>query len=240
MLYLIGLGLENEDISTKAIKAMKSCSSLYLDSYTSLGINSEQLSSLIKKPIIPVQREFLENKLSFILGEAKTKDVAVLVQGDCLSATTHITLLLECKKHNIKYEIIHGISILTSIGETGLSLYNFGKTASIPFQRTNLKVPYQILKDNQKSGMHTLFLLDLDPKNNKFLSIPDAISYLLSQGMKDCLCIACCNLGTGKKIIKAGKARELLKENFHNYPQCLIIPGKTHFIEEEFLEQFRI
>ena len=240
MLYLIGLGLENDDLSGKALKAMMECSSLYLDSYTSIGINYEELAAKIKKPIIPVERNFLEEKTEFILGDAKYKDIAILVQGDCLSATTHLALLVECKKHNVKSKIINGISILTAISQTGLSPYNFGKTTSIPFELKNLKAPYQALKDNQSKNLHTLCLLDLDPRNNKFLSIPDAIIYLLRQGMENKLCIACSQLGTNKQIIKAGLARELIKEKFPNYPQCLIIPGKLHFTEEEFLEQFKI
>ena len=240
MLYLIGLGLENDDLTAKALKAMANCSSLYLDSYTSMGIDHEQLSKTIKKPIIPVDRKFLEDKTEFILGDAKYKDIAILIQGHPLAATTHLALLLECKKHNINYQIIHGISILTAVAETGLSLYNFGKIASIPFELKNTKSPYQILKDNQSKGMHTLFLLDLDLLNKKFLSIPDAISYLLKQGMDNKPCIACCQLGTKSRQIKAAPARTLIKEKFPNYPQCLIIPGKLHFTEEEFLLQFRI
>ena len=43
---------------------------------------------------------------------------------------------------------------------------------------------------------------------------------------------------TAKEIIKVGKARDLLKENFNIHPQCLIVTGKMHFIEEDFLKMF--
>lgn len=240
MLYLIGLGLEQDDITVKAMKAIKSCSSLYLDIYTSLGIDAERLSKLLGKAVVPAKREFLENKMDFILDEAKTKDVVVLVQGDCLSATTHVSLLLECRKRKILYQIIHGISVLTAVGETGLSLYNFGKIASIPFERKNLRVPYEILQQNVAAGMHTLFLLDLNPRERKFVSVIDAVEYLLKQGMEDRLCVGCCKLGTADAVIRVGRARWLLKENFKEFPQCLIIPGKMHFVEEEFLQNFRV
>jgi len=239
MLYLIGLGLENEDITAKAMKAMKQCSSLYLDSYTSLGADADELSRMLGKAVVPVKREFLEEKMDFILDEAKKKDVGVLVGGDCLSATTHVSLLLECRKRKITYQVVHGISILTAVGETGLNLYNFGKIASIPFERKNLKVPYEILKENLSKGMHTLFLLDLNPRERKFVSIVDAVDYLLKHGMEDRICVGCCKLGTPDAVIKAWKARQLLKENFKEFPQCLIVPGKMHFVEEEFLQGFR-
>ncbi|MDP2672419.1 MAG: diphthine synthase [Nanoarchaeota archaeon] len=240
MFYLIGLGLENDDITGKALKAIKECDSLYFENYTSVGIDLKKLSDLLDKEIIPVDREFVENKSDFILDEAKRKDVALLIQGDCLSATTHITLLEECREKKVHYKIINGISILTSVGRTGLSLYNFGKTVSIPFKRENVKVPYDVFKINHKEGMHTLFLLDLNPSENKFVSVPEALEYLLSLGMNDLLCVGCMNLGNSKEKIKTGKAKELMKEKFDEFPQCLIIPGKMHFMEEDYLKKFMI
>ena len=240
MFYLISLGLENDDVTAKAIKAMKECRTLYFEGYTSIGVDIERLSRLLDKNIIKVEREFIERKSDFILDEARKKNVGLLVQGDCLSATTHISLLMDCIKKKIPYNVVHGVSVLTAVGGTGLSLYNFGKTASIPFERNNLKVPYGILKENLSKGMHTLFLLDLDPKNNKFLSIPEALEYLLGKGMDNRMCVGCCGLGSENQIVKYGRAKELLKEQFKTYPQCLIIPGKMHFMEEEFLNKFRI
>jgi len=39
------------------------------------------------------------------------------------------------------------------------------------------------------------------------------------------------------QIIKAGKAQQLLKENFKNGMHCLIVPAKKmHFMEEEALK----
>jgi len=240
MFYLIGLGLTLDDVSGRAIKAMKECSTLYMDNYTSLGIGSEKLAGVIGKKIIPVERAFLENKMDFILDEARAKEIGVLVQGDCLSATTHISLLLECVKKGIKYKVVHGVSILTAVGETGLSLYNFGKIGSIPFERKNLKAPYTLLKENLKQGMHTLLLLDLSPRENKYVSVPDAVKYLLEQGMEDINCVGCCRLGMDDSKIVFGKAKCVMKEKFDKFPQCLIIPGKTHFIEEEFLNEFKL
>src|SRR3989344_1077028 len=232
MFYLIGLGLERDDISGKAIKAMKECDTLYFETYTSIGINVKELEEIIKKSIIPVDRQFVEGKSDFILDEAKSKNIGLVIQGDCLSATTHVSLLNDCVDKRIKYKIIHGVSILTAVGETGLSLYNFGKITSIPFEREKLKVPYEVLKANHKLGLHTLFLLDLNPGENKFVSVIDALEYLIDMGMDDLLCVGCMNLGTEKIKIKAGNAKELIKETFKEFPQCLIVPGKMHFVEE--------
>ena len=88
------------------------------------------------------------------LEEAKTKKLALLVIGDPLSATTHFEIISECKKRDITYEIIHSVSVLTAVAETGLSLYKFGKTVSIPFDNENLDSPYEILNQETEAGKY--------------------------------------------------------------------------------------
>ena len=70
---------------------------------------------------------------------------------------------------------------MTTIAETGLQLYKFGKTASIPFWTENHKPEsfFDYLEQNQSIGAHTLCLLDLDPENGKFLSLSSAIARIL-------------------------------------------------------------
>ena len=47
-----------------------------------------------------------------------------------------------------------------------------------------------------------------------------------------------CRLGTGKAIIKAGKVKDIRAYDFGEQVQCLIIPGKLHFVEEENLKNY--
>jgi len=54
--------------------------------------------------------------------------------------------------------------------------------------------------------------------------------------MNDRLCIGIERLGFKDEKIVVKNAKELLKIKFNRYPQCLIVPGKTHFIEEEALK----
>ena len=118
------------------------------------------------------------------LSLAKTQDMALLVVGDPLSATTHTDLLLRCQQHAIPYQVIHNTSIMTAIGMTGLSLYQFTPTLSIPFFTDAWKPMsfYEKLatfRGNQFSGdkttslnggetvlpkYHTLCLLDIKVK----------------------------------------------------------------------------
>lgn len=237
-LFLIGIGLEKDDISLKAINALKECNKIYLESYTSMGVSKEYLEKLLKKSIEPKDREFFENGSKKIILEAKKENVALLIQGDCLSATTHISILQEAMESKVKTEIIHGISIFTAISETGLSLYNFGKTTSIPFSYKNIKTPYEVIKSNLEKEMHTLVLLDLNPKENKFLEANEALKYLVSLGLEENKkAVICSKLGTKEKEIKRGKIKDLIKIKLKYFPQCIIIPGKMHFIEEEFLDK---
>ena len=237
-LFLIGIGLEEDDISLKAINSLKSCNKIYLESYTSIGISKEYLEKLLKKSIESKDREFFENESKKIIQEAKKENIGLLIQGDCLSATTHISLLQEAMESKVKTEIIHGISIFTAVSETGLSLYNFGKTTSIPFGYKNIKTPYEALKSNLEKEMHTLVLLDLNPKENKFLTASEGLKYLVSLGLDENKeAVICSKLGTNKKEIKKGKIKDLIKIKLKDFPQCVILPGKMHFIEEEFLDK---
>jgi len=49
-------------------------------------------------------------------------------------ATTHSDLVLRARDFNVKVKIIHNTSVFNTIADTGLSLYNFGKVASILLQ----------------------------------------------------------------------------------------------------------
>ena len=147
---------------------------------------------------------------------------------------------MRAKKEKIPIKIINGISILTAVGITGLSLYNFGKTVSIPFNNKEVNSTYSFYKNNKNIGLHTLFLLDLDPKNNRFLSVKEACSYLINKGeKKETLAIACARLGFENFKIKTGTLESLQKEDFGKPPYCLIIPGNLHFIEEEALKLWK-
>ena len=235
MLYLIGLGLELEDLSLKALKIIKKCKKLYLENYTSTGASIKELEKILKKQIIIAERSLIEYSQEKILNEAKKQNIAILVYGDPLIATTHINYIIDSQKIGVKTKVIHNVSIFNAVTETGLMIYNFGKTASIPFENENIKTPIEIINGNLKSGMHTLILLDLDPKNKKFMNIKDALQYLIKNNINR-LCMACSSVGTTKQEVKIGYTKDLLKLKFNKYPQCLIIPGKLHFREEEALE----
>lgn len=245
MLYIIGIGLSDEkDITIKGLEAVKKCDKVYLESYTSkLVCDISALESLYGKKVVPVDRAFVEGAEQ-LLAEAKQENVALLIIGDALSATTHWDLLQRAKE--IQTTVIHNASIFTAIAETGLQLYKFGKTTSIPFEQTT-ETPYNILKENQSIGAHTLLLLDLRPQENKYMTVNEAIEFMLKIEDKrkeaiiteETTCIGVARLGSKDQFIRAGRVKELLSIDFGKPVHALIVPGKLHFVEEEAMEQLR-
>lgn len=249
MLYLIGLGLSWKDLSLKALEILNKCDEVYLENYTSVSdFTVEQLSRLIGKKITLLDRKKTEEEMPF-LKNAHVKEVALLTLGDALSATTHFEILQMARKKKFETKVIHAPSIFTAVAETGLSLYRFGKTASIPIPEKGFLPEsfFDILVENLSIGAHTLVLLDLKPEQKKFLTIPEAIDILLNINenrklrvfIESTFCIGCARLGSENSLIKAGNAKVLHDANFGDAPFCLIVPAKLSHKEEEYLTKFQ-
>ncbi|MFH1439983.1 MAG: diphthine synthase [Candidatus Woesearchaeota archaeon] len=277
----LGLGNE-KDITVNGLECVKKCDIVYLENYTSkLQCNVEDIEKFYGKKIILAERGDVEGdeeksndkgkSKNPIIEDAKSKtadenigsentksakprekNVALLVIGDPMGATTHVDMMLRCKKLGIKTKVIHNASILNAVGIVGLELYKYGKTTSIPFPEENFQpeTAYDVLKDNLKMGLHSLCLLDLRPSENRFMTIGKAINILLNIESKrkekifteDTLCIGCARIGSDDMIIRCGKAKDLMdikKNDLGKPPHCLIIPGKMHFMEKEALKMWR-
>ncbi len=238
MLNIIGIGLSYKNITEEIIDIVKESNMIYLENYTSkYDMEKEGLENLFGKKIILANRNLVENSEE-IINNAQDKIVSFLVIGDVFSATTHIDLLIEAKKRDIKTKIIHNVSILTAVGETGLFLYNFGKITSIPFENKNVHEPLDVLEMNKRNNLHTLFLLDLNPSENKYMTIKEALEFLKLDD--DEFVVGCCAMGTRNSEIKYGTVKGIKECDFDSFPQCFIIPGKLHFVEEEALELYRL
>ena len=188
----------------------------------------------------------LKKKADEILDKATQNNVAFLVVGDVFSATTHCDLFLRAKEKKIDVKIIHNTSILTAIGQVGLSLYNYGKTTSMPFFEKSFEpeTPYDVIKINLKNGLHTLVLLDIKP--DKLMTVNIALKQLVeiedkrkeNVVSKNIRVVGCARLGSDDSVIKYGKISELLEFDFGSPLHCLIIPGKLHFVEEDLLKLY--
>jgi len=248
MLSLIGLGLWNEeDITLKGINRAKNADKVYIELYTSkwYGI-LEKLEKIIGKRIEILKRENLEEKSDQIVKEAMNKKVILFVLGDPLIATTHASLLFEAKKSGIKTEIIHNASIYSAIGETGLHAYKFGSTVTIPFpEKTSNKSPVstsKLIKENKKIGLHTLLLLDIISEKNRYMTPNEGMKILLGTKIftNDTEVVVFARAGSDKPLIIYGKVEDLIEKDFGEPPFVLILPGKLHFTEKEYLDMFRV
>lgn len=249
-LYLIGIGLNDEkDISVRGLETIRSCDAVYLESYSSLlNCSIPDLERFYGKRVIAADRKLVEQSEELITA-AVNKNVALLVIGDPWGATTHIDIMLRCRQKSIHFKVINNASIITAVGITGLQIYKFGKTTSVPYPDRNFRpeTSYEIINQNSLLGLHTLLLLDIRPDLGKFMTVAEAIDILLEIESKrqqrvftpETLCIGCARIGSDDFIIKAAAAKELKKSDFGRQPHCLIVPGELHFVEEEALRQWK-
>jgi diphthine synthase len=238
-LSLISLGLTDEkDMSLRALEEAQGCDALYAELYTmKLATTLDALSELIGKPVTILQRDDLEERSAKIIDKAKKSRIGILIGGDCLNATTHISLLLEAAKRSVETRIIHGSSIFSAIAETGLSLYKFGRTVTMPFQEKGpADTVLRGIQENLSEGLHTLVLLDLDNELNKYMSNSQAINGLIEAGFNpDTLVIGVARLGQPDATIMAGRAADIEALDFGKAPHSLVVPGQLHFLEEDAL-----
>ncbi|MFH1181500.1 MAG: diphthine synthase, partial [Candidatus Woesearchaeota archaeon] len=223
---------------------------IYLENYTSALINCpvEKLEKLYGKKILIAERELVEQS-DRIVEEASKVNVALLIIGDPLTATTHLDIMMRAKKIGIPVKVVHNASILSAVAITGLQPYKFGKTVTIPFPEINFKpeIFYEVLRQNKILGLHTLLLLDLKPKEKRFMTVKEAIDILLEIDSRrkqevfeeNTLCIGIARVGSDDQKIVSGAAKDVRAEDFGKAPFSLIVPGELHFMEEEFLAQYR-
>jgi diphthine synthase len=270
VLYLIGLGLcDEKNITLRGLEYIKSSDYIYMEYYTSiLSVDKSKLESLYEKPIILADREMIESNFdSEILSKAKEHKVSLLVVGDPFSATTHMDLYLRCVREGVHVETVHNASILNAVGITGLSLYRFGETVSIPFFTEKWR-PYSFYEKicfNYIHNFHTLVLLDIKVKEiseenlikgkkiyekPKFMSVNEGLNELIEASEKcekeeyrgviglESLCFGLARIGSETQVIKCGKIKDVLHMDFGMPLHSIVICGKTLFSIEKEVFQF--
>jgi len=248
LLYFIGLGLFSEDdISFKGFNALKEVDCIYAEFYTAklMGGNIDNLINKVDVPFVTLKREDVEDR-NIVLEEALTKNIAFVVAGDPLMATTHTELYVEAVSKGIETRIIHGSSIFSAApGLSGLQAYKFGKTTTVPFPDENFfpHSPYDVIKTNKEMGLHTLVLLDIQAHKDRFMTINQALEYLLKVESErdekvltnDTIVVGLARAGSDKPLVKGGTVEEVLNFDFGGPLHCMIVPGDLHFVEAEAL-----
>lgn len=254
MLYLVGLGLGDErDITLRGLDVVKECDEVWLETYTSiLGVSRQKLEALYERPVLEASRETVESESDEILRNVETKDVAVLVVGDPLCATTHTDLALRAKRRT-KVAFVQNASVMAAVARCGLQLYRFGTTVSIPYERSTSFLDG--VRANLERGAHTLCLLDIKTREPdfevlaktgrtvylppRFMSVNEAIQQILDidGSFGDFRGVGLARLGQDSERIKAGTLTELLQLDFGPPLHSLVICAhELHELETEFLQ----
>ena len=251
-LTIIGLGLNSEaDLSLRGLEAARRAEEIFLEDYTSLltGLSLPRLEELVRKPVTLLSRDSLEHPgLAGFLKEIASKNVALLVPGDPLTATTHQAIRQQALKQGLDVRVIHGASIFTAApGLAGLFIYKFGPSATITFPDNPSISPYETLYENKQRGLHTLFLLDIRRPENRYMLIAEAVQTLKEIESRErrgiitdeTLFVGVAQAGSESPIVRAGTLSDLLSIDFKGAPHTLIAPGRLHFMEEEFVSLLR-
>lgn len=231
MIHLIGLGLDDGEVTEKGIDAIRSADKVFAEFYTNTEtIDLEELEEETGKQIRKLSREEVERE-DTIIEEAGNSDVAFLVSGDALTATTHYDIKHRAEEKGIETEVVHAPSIFTSIAETGLNVYKFGRTVTLPEEGKPESV-IKYIEKNDSIGLHSLVLLDInleaDEAAEKILDMKPEFSE------REAVVLERANLESQE--ISRMELEKAADSGFGEPPHCLILPGEKSHKEEEFVD----
>jgi diphthine synthase len=246
MLTFVGLGLyDADDVSVKGLACIATADSVYLEAYTSrlMGATVQVLEHRYKKPVRLLSRKDVELNADTVLDAAENGNIAFLVAGDPMVATTHVDLRIRAAERGIRTSIIHGASISSAVcGLTGLQNYRFGKSCSLPFPQKNWfpKTPVEVISRNLAQNLHTLVYLDI--QEDRFMAIPEAVGLLETLAgelnFQIPLYIGVARAGSDTPVVAAGSAEKLREMDFGPPLHILIVPAGLHDMERRYLELF--
>lgn len=233
MLSLVGLGLRDTDISRAAETAIADADVAYAEFYTNaIAYDLDAIEDRAGTRIEVLDRDAVEQD-DTVVSAAREQDVAFLVSGDPLTATTHQDILFRAREQGIETDVVHAPSILTAVAETGLSSYKFGRVTTLPepYDGTVPDSPFDVVEQNQDQGLHTLLLLDIG------MTVDEALE--LAADRLPVPLIACSRIGTPDRTIAYGDPAALRRQAF-DVPASLIVPGDMSDNEVERVRQFTV
>ncbi|GJP31169.1 hypothetical protein CLOM_g9637 [Closterium sp. NIES-68] len=267
MLHVVGLGLWDErDITVRGLEVVRRCQHVFLEAYTSvLLVDKDRLEALYGRPVQVADRDMVESRIGEVLQLAATEEVAFLVVGDPFGATTHTDLILRARQQGVAVSVVHNASVLNAVGATGLQLYRFGETVSIPFFTDTWQPDsfYDRILGNAQRELHTLCLLDIKVKEPsleamargkiryeppRYMTVNTAIrQLLLVEGRRqqkaytaDSMCVGAARLGADSQRLVFGSMQQLRDVDFGAPLHSLVLCGALHDLERDFLEAFKV
>uniref|UniRef100_A0A7S2GEP7 diphthine methyl ester synthase n=1 Tax=Octactis speculum TaxID=3111310 RepID=A0A7S2GEP7_9STRA len=200
------------------------------------------------------------------MGYEFSEEVAFLVVGDPLCATTHTDMMIRARDFGVEVKVIHNASVMGAIAGCGLQLYSFGLTVSIPFfdEKWRPDSFYDKIGSNRVGKMHTLALLDIKVKEPdyeammkgrtqflppRYMTVSTAVAQLLEiEGRRQeghclpsSLGVGMARLGQPTQQIAFGTLEELLEADLGGPLHCLVLcTGDLHDLEMQFMAPFRV
>jgi diphthine synthase len=233
MIYLIGVGLDDGEVTEKGLDAIENADKVFAEFYTNTEtVNLQKLEEKTGSEIEKLSREEVEQK-DKIIKEGKSSDVAFLVSGDALTATTHYDIKHRAENKGMETKVIHAPSIFTSISETGLNIYKFGRTVTLPEEGEPGSI-IKCIEKNDSIGLHTLILLDINLKADKAAEKIIGMKPELSD--REVLILERANLESQE--ISKMKLEEVHDAELGEPPHSLILTGEKSHKEEEFIQNF--
>ena len=251
-LIFIGIGLYDEkDISVKGKDIVKDADIVYSEFYTShlVGTDFDKIQDEMDVDIQVLDREGVEQE-AIPIRDAQDKTVVFLTAGDPMAATTHVDLRLRAEERGVQTKVIHSSSIFSAAPSIlSVQHYKFGKTITLPFfegKESYPKSPYDGIRDNKELGLHTLILLDINGKEEKFMTVNEGMKALKhieeeqADGVitEDTVVAGLARVGSSEPELKAGYPKDILNHDFGGGLQCMVVFGELHFMEIESLVAF--
>ena len=228
MLRIVGVGLDDGEVTQKGLEAIKQSEKVFAEFYTNTEtVDLDLLEDKTDQDIQKLSREEVEQR-DRILESAESSDTAFLVSGDPLTATTHYDIKHRAEESGLEVEVVHAPSILTSVAETGLNVYKFGRVVTLPENMKPNSVVEHIEK-NDSVGLHTLILLDIDYSADEAAEKLIEMNESLSD--RDAVLVERANMND--QSISYGKLSSLDPEG--ETPHSIVLVGDTSHKEENFL-----
>jgi diphthine synthase len=234
MLYIVGLGLDDGEVTQKGMEALEEAEKAFAEFYTNTEtVDLEKLEEETETEIKLLDREEVERK-DRVLKETQEKDIAFLVSGDPLTATTHYDIKHRAEQEGIETEVVHAPSIFTAIAETGLNVYKFGRTVTLPRESKPDSLIDHIEK-NDSIDLHTLILLDIDyPANEAAEKLVE-----MEPNLAERQTVVLERANQDSQEVSVMKLVEVAEKEFGKTPHSILLTGDKSHKEEEFVEEFK-
>ncbi|MHB8633841.1 MAG: diphthine synthase [Thermoplasmatota archaeon] len=246
MLHLIGLGLhEPRGMSLLGLERARSAKAVYVEFYTAAMAGGMQaLVEVVGRPVELLDRLGVERGAPRLVEEARLGDVALLVPGDPLAATTHTDLLVRARGAGVRVVVTHAASIFSAApGLLGLQHYKMGRTTTLvrPRPGWNPQSPFHAVAENHERGLHTLVLLDLQVDEGYFMTATEGLERLLDLAERagsawfgpDTPVGVVARAGSVDPALATGPASHLRGRDFGPPLHCILVPGEMQVVERE-------